>query len=227
MPSLKKLAICLFFSLLIVPAINAKEAKQELRNVGEAISPAEDLMREHGVLRRVILIYEEVLRRYYKGKEIPADALASAARIIQTFIEQYHEKLEEDYIFPRFEKTGELGDLTRVLRKQHVAGRILTQKIINLSNATSLKEQKNRIELASCLSKFIRLYRPHAAREDTVLFPALEKVITPSELAMLGDKFEDKEQELFGKNGFEKEVERVKELEKTLGIYDLMQFIPK
>jgi hypothetical protein len=37
-------------------------------------------------------------------------------------------------------------------------------------------------------------------------------------------RFEDKEHELFGKNGFEDIVGRVVEIEKTLGIYDLAQF---
>jgi len=44
---------------------------------------------------------------------------------------------------------------------------------------------------------------------------------------VLGDKFEDKEQELFGKDGFEKIVVQVAGLEKQLGLFDLSQFTPK
>ena len=71
------------------------------------------------------------------------------------------------------------------------------------------------------------MYRPHAAWEDTVLYPAFRSVITPREFVALGDKFEDKEQELFGKDGFEKIVVEVAGLEKQLGLYDLSQFTPK
>ena len=71
------------------------------------------------------------------------------------------------------------------------------------------------------------MYRPHAAREDTVLYPAFRSVITPKEFDALGDQFEDKEQKLFGKDGFEKIVAEVAGLEKQLGIYDLAQFTPK
>lgn len=206
---------------------NSRSAQPASQEKAEEISPVEDLMREHGVLSRVLLIYEETLRRIEQQKEIPFDTLVKAARIIQSFIEQYHEKLEEDYIFPLFEKAGKLADLTGVLRKQHAAGRILTQKIIDLSNETSLKEQKNRTSLAEYLRQFIRLYRPHKAREETVLFPALHSIISESELDVLGDKFEDKEKELFGEGGFEKMVGAVADLEKNLGIYDLSQFTPK
>jgi len=43
------------------------------------------------------------------------------------------------------------------------------------------------------LRSFARMYRPHEAREDTVLFPALRSVVTRPELSELGEQFEAKE----------------------------------
>jgi hemerythrin-like domain-containing protein len=71
------------------------------------------------------------------------------------------------------------------------------------------------------------MYRPHAAREDTVLFPAVHRIVSAKEYDALGDVFEDKEHELFGPEGFEKMVGQVEEMEKALGLYDLAQFTPK
>ena len=68
------------------------------------------------------------------------------------------------------------------------------------------------------------MYRPHAAREDTVLFPALRKILSAKQLDELGDKFEDEENRRFGAEGFEKIVEQVAAIERELGIYDLGQF---
>jgi hypothetical protein len=73
----------------------------------------------------------------------------------------------------------------------------------------------------------MRMYQPHAAREDTVLFPAFHELVPAGEYDKLGDAFEDKENELFGHEGFEKMVERVASIEKRLGIYDLAQFTPR
>lgn len=223
----KVAVLCALFLFLSVIHVKSKTEQSSESGQPEAISAVEDLMREHGALNRVLLIYEELMRRIETNKEIPKDTISSAAGIIQSFVENYHEKLEEDYIFPRFEKAGRLTELTSVLRKQHEAGRILTGKIIELSKEASFKEQKNRPELIRYMHQFIRLYRPHEAREDTVLFPAIHQMIPEGELAQLGDKFEDKEQELFGKDGFEKIVERIAGIEKSLGIYDLSQFTPK
>jgi hemerythrin-like domain-containing protein len=77
------------------------------------------------------------------------------------------------------------------------------------------------------VKSFIRMYRPHEAREDTVLFPALGKLLPAKRLKELGEQFEKEEDKLFGDEGFEKEVGKVAAIEKQLGIYDLDQFTPK
>jgi hypothetical protein len=60
-----------------------------------------------------------------------------------------------------------------------------------------------------------------------VLFPALRRIVSKHELDALGEEFEKKEHALFGGDGFEKMVDRIAGIEKTLGIYDLAQFTPK
>jgi len=82
------------------------------------------------------------------------------------------------------------------------------------------------MKLRDTLHLFVRMYEPHEAREDTVLFPAFRKIVSPNEYDALGEDFEKKEHELFGEEGFEKNVEEVSKLEKALGIYDLAQFTP-
>jgi len=193
----------------------------------EEISPAEDLMREHGVLKRILLIYGEGSRRLRAGEELPVDVIASAAAIIRAFVEDYHEKLEENFLFPRFEKKGMLVELVKVLREQHQAGRRVTERTLSLAVPGTLKEASDRQELSATLESFVRMYNPHEAREDTVLFPALRKIISPHEYAALGEDFEKEEERRFGKDGFEKVVEQVAGLEKRLGIYDLAQFTPR
>ncbi|OGG00365.1 MAG: hemerythrin [Candidatus Glassbacteria bacterium RIFCSPLOWO2_12_FULL_58_11] len=193
----------------------------------EEVSPAEDLMREHGVLKRVMLVYEETLRRLHAGEELPPEALANAAGIIRSFIEDYHEKLEEDFLFPRFRKANKLVELVDILVEQHRAGRRLTDTTLRLSNSGALKNPDSRRELSDSLQKFIRMYSPHEAREDTVLFPAFRGIVSSNEYDSLGEEFEDKEHELFGEDGFDTMVDRVAAIEKSLGIFDLAQFTPK
>ena len=196
------------------------QAKKE----DEDVSPAEDLMREHGLLKRVLLIYREAMRRIDGKADLPPEVLTGAANLIRRFIEDYHEKLEQDFLFPRFRKAGVLVELVDALYDQHQKGRILTDTTLRLAAA---KSEEDRAKLRESLYLFVRMYEPHEAREDTILFPAFRKLVSAHEYGALGDDFEKKEHQMFGEEGFEKNVEAVAQLEKRLGIYDLAQFTPK
>ena len=76
------------------------------------------------------------------------------------------------------------------------------------------------------ISAFIRMYEPHQAREDTVVFPALRDVLPPKEFRELAERFEDEEHQRFGPAGFQGVVEKVADIEKSLSICDLSQFTP-
>jgi hemerythrin-like domain-containing protein len=204
----------------------SRQQKQE-KEGEEEVTPSEDLMREHGVLRRVLLIYDEFIRRIEAKQDFAPKLLADSAQIINRFIQQYHEKQEEDYVFPRLKKAGKLTDLVSVLLEQHQAGRAVTARTQTLSTAAALKSPQDRAELVRMLKAFERMYRPHATREDTVLFPAFRSVVSKNEYDSLGDEFERNETRMFGEGGFEKFVDQVSGIEKELGIYDLSQFTPK
>ena len=184
-------------------------------------------MREHGVLKRLLLVYQEAGRRIEAREDLPPEPLADVAKTIRDFIENYHEKLEENYLFPRFHKAGKHIALVNVLLQQHQARRRLTDLTIQFSTAQVLQNPEDRKRLARALREFTRMYEPHEAREDTVLFPSFRTIVTSNEYDALGEDFEKKEHELFGEDGFGKTVDRVAGIEKTLGIYELAQFTPK
>ena len=210
---------------LLGPAQLLAAEKKETAAAG--VTPTEDLMRGHGVLRRLMLMIDDLGRRLPGRAEFPLSALTQIASLIHHFIQDYHEKDEEDQLFPRFAKAGKLTDLVQVLQAQHQAGRKLMADLEGRATAANLNNPGERQIIAAILSSFNRMYRPHAAWEDTVLYPAFRSVITLREFVTLGDKFEDKEQALFGKDGFEKIVVQVAGLEKQLGLFDLSQFTPK
>jgi hemerythrin-like domain-containing protein len=222
---IKRAGAALFGAALYVPALAAQTGAPAAREktAGE-VSPTEDLMREHGVLNRVLLIYDELDRRIAARKDYDPKIVTGSAEIIRNFIEQYHEKLEENYLFPRFIQAGRLNDLVQVLLIQHAAGRDLTARILQLANA---KTAADRTRLREPIHAFIRMYRPHEAQEDTVLFPEFHHIVSQHEFDSLGEEFENEEHKLFGADGFEKMVTQVGNLEKQLGIYDLAQFTPK
>jgi hemerythrin-like domain-containing protein len=198
----------------------ADKGKANQSDESEAeVTPGEDLMQEHGVLRRILLIYGEVIRRIEGNAALDATVVGSAAEIIRRFIENYHEKNEEQFVFPKLREAGREVETVAILLRQHERGRQVTDEIIRTAAAPAGPE------LARLLRSFVRMYRPHASREDTVVFPAFRAVMGRG-YAELGEKFEDKERELLGQGGFEKTVAELARLEASLGIADLAAFTP-
>ncbi len=189
-----------------------------------AISPTEDLMREHGVLKRILLIYGEVkgLLKYENlcQQSFIYQLTIDTAQIAAQFIENYHQKLEADYVFPEFLQEQRYVKLVHTLQEQHNAARELTKLIKHSARMQSP------FDLYQLLSAYIHMYEPHSAREDTVVFPAFRQLVSPKRLDQLGQRFEEIEEQNFGEHGFENIVKNIAQIEKDLGIYDLSQFTP-
>ncbi|MFZ0066710.1 MAG: hemerythrin domain-containing protein, partial [Pseudolabrys sp.] len=111
------------------------------------------------------------------------------------------------------------------LLQQHQAGRRVTERILQLAPG-SRKDGDVRQQTIAAMQSFIVMYRPHAAHEDTDLFPKLREVVSAHEFDAIGEDMEKQEKQKFGDDGFEKMVAHVADLEKLVGIADLKQFTP-
>jgi len=200
--------------------------------MGGEVTATEDLMREHGVLRRALLVYSAAavklrgdVGRVFAGESLAPDALQKTAKLFRAFGEEYHEKkLEEAYIFPAVKKAGgEAAGYPDVLVAQHNRGREITDYIISVTQNAKLGAA-NGEQLAKALEAFVLMYRNHAAREDTIIFPAWKQTMTDKQLDEMGDKFEDIEKEQFGEDGFEDAVKQISAIETSLGLADIAQF---
>src|SRR5690348_7324290 len=167
-------------------------SKDNENEKGGEVTATEDLMREHGVLRRALLVYTAAATKLHSNpSSIPPDALQKTAKLFRAFGEEYHEKkLEEAYIFPAVKQAGgEAATYPDILVTQHNRGREITDYIINVTQNAKLGA--NAEDLAKALDAFVLMYRNHAAREDTIIFPAWKQTLTAKQLDEMNDKFED------------------------------------
>ena len=190
------------------------------------VTATEDLMREHGILRRALLVYQEsAIKLRQDAAAVPPEALEKAANLFRVFGEDYHEKkLEETFIFPTVRSApGMAGSYVDVLLQQHTRGREITDYVLSITKADRIVS--NSVEpLAKALEAFVRMYQHHAAIEDTVIFPAWKSATGEAELDELGEKFEEIEHEQFGDDGFEMALKRMEEIESSLGLSNLGMF---
>jgi hemerythrin-like domain-containing protein len=218
-------SVALAGSALALTGCKRDRDQDEEEGEGE-VTANEDLMREHGVLRRVLIIYREVAPKLVaNAAAVDAAALGAAAKLFQQFGERYHEQLlEEQHIFPIVRKAGgEAPALVDTLLAQHARGREITGYILDKTR-TGRIGTADAAPMARALTAFSRMYEPHTAREDTIVFPAFKKAVGPKGYDELGDQFEDIERKEFGGDGFDMAVDKVAELERRLGTADLAAF---
>jgi hemerythrin-like domain-containing protein len=192
------------------------------------VTATEDLMREHGVIRRALLVYSELADKIRKSPaSVDAAALHKTAQLFRTFGEDYHERmLEEQHIFPIVRRMkGEAAGYPDILVAQHNRGREITEYTLSVTNASKISVQHAE-PLAQVFESFVRMYENHAAREDTIVFPAWKTNFTNKQLDALSDQFEEIEHKMFGKDGFEDAEKTISGIEANFGFTDISQFTP-
>lgn len=181
-------------------------------------------MREHGVLERVLVVWREADEPLRRGGDVDVAALRSSVQLVQRFIERYHERIEEDLVFPRLERAGREREIVRTLRDQHEVGRTITADLVRLLGAAL--DEASRTRVADRMAAYARMYVAHASREETVVFPVFRELLGPA-YAEMGEQFEEREHELVGEGGFDGAVREVAGIERAFGIDDLSRFTPE
>lgn len=213
--------------LLATPALaqNRRQATPKTKATEGGITATERLMRDSGVLLRILSIYEAGGRRLGGGEDIEPAIFTQAAETMRDFVHGYHEKQEDEQVFPRFKKAGRMVELIDVMTAQHASGQKLTARILDLAPRSGTKAERQ--SMIDAMQASIVLYRPHVARELTDVLPTLRTLVTPNEFDELSAALDKDETEKLGAEGFDRMAKKVEALEKRIGINDLSQFTPK
>jgi hypothetical protein len=93
--------------------------------------------------------------------------------LFRSFGEDYHgKKLEETYIFPALKKAGgPAADYVDILIAQNRRGREITDYVLAVTSKGAIGSGDAE-PLANALDNLELMYENHAAREDTIVFPA-------------------------------------------------------
>ena len=163
----------------------------------EEVAPPEDLMREHGVLNRILLIYEESASaaRGGAGRSRP-DPLAKGAAIIRTLHRGLPREARGRSPLPALREGGGARRSGRRCSAASTRRAAAHRVIQRLSRRRSRAQGAPRADALAerPAPEFVRMYRPHEAREDTVLFPAFRKLVSRQRIRRRSVKtFEDKE----------------------------------
>ena len=216
-------------SVILASAIGTGLLLAGCDNGGECrpktVTAVEDLMREHGILRRCLLVYaESAIRLPRDPASVPADALRDTAKLFRRFGEDYHERMQEEQIvFPALRHVGAPASrYVDVLIAQHQRGREITDFILAVTGRGRVAALA--LPLAQALSAFVWMYENHSAREDTIVYPGWKDAISNAQYQDATGRFAQSEATVFGEDGFHDAAGRIATIEEAFGMADLGQF---
>jgi hemerythrin-like domain-containing protein len=166
------------------------------------VTPAEDLYREHAVLRGLLLVFDELTACVARGCLDPRVALR-AAMLFERFGAKYHAKSEEKFIFPLFASTA-YGPLVSHLKREHKVADAFVGKIKSYARSGSIPK------LRRVIPRFTMFYRGHADIEDIDLFANLHNVLSLREERAVRRRMELFERQALGRHGFDETVEELR-----------------
>jgi hemerythrin-like domain-containing protein len=171
------------------------------------------LMEEHRVIERALAVLQTIADRLEQGEAVEADKVTALLDFFRVFADECHHAKEEKALFPQLEAKGvpRAGGPIGVMLHEHEEGRALQQQM-RLA-FSGLSEMANRRLFRSAARQYIALLRQHICKEDNVLFPMAQHLLTESEDAALVERLERQERDALGEGVHERYHQLVRELE--------------
>jgi len=170
--------------------------------------PTETLMHEHKIILQVLDAAEREARQMAETGEVRVERLEQMVDFFRNFADRCHHAKEEKLLFVRMEERGvsrEAGPIG-VMLYEHELGRGHVRAIAELLPQVA-KNPAARREIQQHLEDYIQLLRDHINKEDYILYPLADQLLSPEDQKALEEAFVRVEREEIGEGVHEKYIE--------------------
>jgi len=159
-------------------------------------SPIQMLEDEHLVIAKVVGAAPVLADRLEAGQTMDVETLQGVVEFMRTFADKCHHGKEEELLFPLLGKKGVplQGCPVGVLMMEHSKGRILVKGLADAAEAYQKGDHGGKQAVIQALRGIAELYPNHIWKEDYLLFPLTNKVLSPEEQQALYQQFEQVEE---------------------------------
>jgi len=149
------------------------------------------LEQEHQTIQKVVATMSVVADRLDTGHNVEAAILRDISTFLHDFSEECHHAKEERFLFPLLEARGipASGCPIAVLHNEHERGRALLTQLDDATQAF-LTSGAAKDALGITLRALVRLYVDHIWKEEYLLLPMADKVLSESDHATLCKQFD-------------------------------------
>lgn len=180
----------------------------------------EELVREHEAIKRMLAVIEAAEKKVAGGEGLPADFIPRVVDFIRNFADKCHHGKEEDNLFPAMEKRGiprEAGPIG-VMLMEHDQGRAYVKKMDEAGKRLAEGDKSALKDALDNALGYVELLNQHIDKEDNILYPMANRVLTEEDQNMLTARFEEVEIERIGPGGHQAYLKLVDDLAREVGI---------
>jgi len=180
----------------------------------------EELTTEHRAIERMLAVLESAAARLEAGEPVRPDVFREALDFVRNFADRCHHGKEEENLFPRLEELGvpREGGPLGVMLSEHDEGRAFIGAIAAAVDAYERGDEAAARTIASNARGYVELLHGHILKEERVLFPMADQVLSADDQRSLEESFERIETEVMGPGVHERYHRMLDELERELGL---------
>jgi hemerythrin-like domain-containing protein len=181
-----------------------------------------DLRTEHRAIERMLAVLDAAAQRLEQGERVRPEVFRQAVDFVRNFADRCHHGKEEENLFPRMEARGvpRDGGPIGVMLFEHDEGRAFVGAIADAIDVYERDGQAAARVIAENARGYVDLLRGHIMKEDNVLFPMADRVLSPADQTELERRFEQIETERMGPGVHERYHQLLDDLEREMGLVE-------
>jgi hemerythrin-like domain-containing protein len=174
----------------------------------------EDLLQDHAAILSALNLLAQINRKLATAGPVDPGDLSAFVGFLKEFADTCHHGKEEGLLFPAMAEAGvpQAGGPLGVMLYEHEQGR---RWIAAMSAA--IEPQLDATAFIRAAEGYTELLQAHIGKENQVLFPIAERVLSPERLESLYQAFEDHESKVIGQGRHQELHELLESLNKKYG----------
>lgn len=184
------------------------------------MDPIESLMHEHRMIERMLNVLNEASRRAETSGELDLYIFEKAVDFIKTFADRCHHMKEEGEFFPLIERKGipNQGGPIGMMLHEHDIGRGYVRGMEEALRKYKAGDKSQTQVVIQNARGYANLLAQHIMKEDNILYPMGNRVLTEADRKKLAIRFEEIEEKEIGEGVHEEYHHMVEGLETRMGI---------
>jgi hemerythrin-like domain-containing protein len=163
--------------------------------------PMQRLVDEHVLIKRWIALIPGVINNLDLESDAGRQVILDGIDLIRSYADRYHHAKEEDILFKYFDQDSEI---LNVMYEDHTTGRGHVKAMLEAL------DHRDRQTLSEHLLAYRELLTGHIQKEDEILFPWMDRNLSPAQVDELIARFNEVDQKMgFSPDKYLKFIERL------------------